>query len=620
MAAGNASSGASGYLRSIIRGLLPWIILALLGLGPLLACALIGPVEVGSERGLKSAPDWSRALAVGSGFHGTDGGAPLVVDGQHRVHFVWTVRLSAEEYLLRYLRLDDRGLVEEEHDLNIGLYEPRKVRLLLDSEGSMHVLLLGLEARGAPSSLFHLRLADDGHLEEGPTLLSSGRSPCHQYDVATDSTGSIHLFWTEGLGQERDLYHVTLPPDRVEPGAPTVIARGVSGPVARTDSRDRIHLLWEEPGEDEETAELYHAVLSDESPEISPGVKLLDLPTGARFDRHGPVLALDDEHGYVVWTQEYRASRMAASVMESWYGTFELDSGAAGRATSFSLPMDEKPVYVEYDARHNYQYVSPSEGDAEPRSERIAEPSPLDAMDEALVSSSMIVRRGISRESQITSLVFAEGSLVGYQLACNTAHWSRLSNLTSDSDGNLHLSWADGLEPGPSQVYYATTSPLVRDRVDHITADDLLAAALNTTFSAVKGVPTMPFIVLWVIPPLVWTFVASRFLGEGGARSVWGYLALAIAIVIYQAGKLYFNPGLLSYVPFSVSVPFLPAHLYGPLQLLVPVAIVVVGLLGVVYAVFRAETRSLYVASLVFILIDAFLTMIIYGPGIALAG
>jgi hypothetical protein len=471
-----------------------------------------------------------------------------------------------------------------------------------------------------PSSLFHLGLTDDGRVQHGPTLLSSGSDPCHEYDVTTDSSGMIHLFWTEGLGQQRDLYYVSLPPDEVEPGAARVIARGVSGPVARTDSQDRVHLLWEEPGVDEETVELYHTVFTGESSELSSGVKLLDLATGVRVDRHGPVLALDDEYGYVVWTQEFRRSRMAATEMEGRYSTFELESGAVGRVGSLSLPMDEKPTYVEYDAVHNYQYVVPSRGEAEPGSERIAEPSPLTSPREGLVGFSMIVSRGASRESQITNLVFADGTFVGYQLACNTSHWSRLSNLTSDSEGNLHLSWVEGLEPGPSEVYYATTSSVMRDRVDHITGDDLLAAALNTAFSAVAGLPTIPFIILWVLPPLIWTLIASRFLGEGGVRSRRGYLALAVAIILFQASKLYFSPGLLKYVPFSLSVPFLPEHWYAPLQALVPVAILGAGLLGVAYALFRAESRSLYVTCLVFFLIDAFLTMIIYGPGLAVMG
>ncbi len=608
-------------MRSIIRGLLPWIILALLGLGPLFACALMGPVEVGSGLGLKSAPDWSRGLPVGGEFYGTDSGAPLVADDEERVHLIWTIRLSAEEYDLRYLRLDDQGFSEEEHDLNIGLYEPREVRLLSDPDGSMHVFLLGLVARGAPSSFFHLRLTDDGQLDEGPILLSSGMSPCNEYDVTRDISGTIHLFWTEGLGEERDLYYATLPPHQVESGAARLVGRGVSGPVARADSQNRIHLLWEEPTEDEETAELYHIVFEDQPPEISSGAKLLDLPTGVRVNRCGPVLALDDAYGYVVWTEEFRVSRMAASEMEGWYGTFDLETGAVGQVSSFSLPMDEKPTYVEYDdPLYNYQYLVPFRGYAEAGSERVAEPSVLASTREGLVSASVLVRRGVSRESQIANLVFADGALVGYQLACDTTHWSRLPNVTSDRDGNLHLSWIDGLEPGPSEVYYATTSSLVRARVDHITTDDLLSAALNTAFSAVAGLPTIPFVVLWLVPPLIWTFIASRFVGEGGVRSTRGVLALAIAIIIYEASKLYFNPGLLNYVPFAVSVPFLPEDLYAPLQALVPLGIVGAGLLGAAYALFRSQTRSLYVPYLVFVLIDAFLTMIIYGPGMALQG
>jgi hypothetical protein len=232
----------------------------------------------------------------------------------------------------------------------------------------------------------------------------------------------------------------------------------------------------------------------------------------------------------------------------------------------------------------------------------------------------MTVVRGVALEHQIINVIFADGELIGYQLACNTTHWSRLSNLAGDSDSNLHLSWVDGLEPGPSDVYYATTSSLVRGRVDHITGDDLLLAVLNTAFIGAVGVAMIPFIVLWVIPSLVWVFIASFFLGERGVRSTRGYVALAIALLVYQFAKLYFTPALSDYVPFSVSVPFLPGYLYGPLQVLTPVCIVAVAVLAVVYALLRAETRSIFTASLTFIGVDAFLTMIVYGPGLTLIG
>lgn len=179
------------------------------------------------------------------------------------------------------------------------------------------------------------------------------------------------------------------------------------------------------------------------------GVKLLDLPTGPRFDRDGPVLALDRRYGYVVWTQEYRASRLASTAKEGWYGSFVLDSPSAVDARPFSLPMDEKPSYVEYDSPHGYGYLVPLAGDAELASERIADPSALVSTEETIVACSAIVMHGTSRESQIVNVVFAGGQPSGYQLAANTSHWSRLPNTTADADGNLHLSWVDGLERDP---------------------------------------------------------------------------------------------------------------------------------------------------------------------------
>ncbi len=616
MAGGNTSSSASGHLRSRIRGWIPWIVLACLGFGPLFACALIGPPDLVGDLGLKAAPDWSRGLHVGSEFYGLDSGAPLVVDDRGRVHLLWTLRHSANDYDLRYLRLDERGVVEEEHDLGIELYEPRRVRLLLDGEQFLQVFLVGLEERGEPPSLFHLRLTSDGWPDRDLTLVSSGSSPCHEYDVTFNSAGVMHLFWTEGVGRERDMFHLALSSGLPTAEAPRLIASGVSAPVARTDGRDGIHLLWERPGADDESVELHYAPFSDSSVGTMTGIKLLDLPAGPRFDRDGPVLALDSRYGYVVWTQEYRASRLASGAKEGWYGSFVLDSPSAVDARPFSLPMDEKPTYVEYDSPHGYGNLVPLAGDAELASERIADPSALMSTEEAIVTCSAIVMHGTSRESQIVNVVFAGGQPSGYQLACNTSHWSRLPNIAADTSGQLHLSWVDGLQPGPSEVYYASTSAVVRDRIDGLTVDDLLFAALNITFSAMTGVPMIPFVVLWVIPPLIWTFIASRLLGEESARRASGYLALAIAVVIYQASKLYFTPTLLGYVPFSVSVPFLPADLYLPLQVLVPVGIAGLAALGVAYTLLARGSRSLFTACLVFVLIDAFLTMAIYGPAL----
>jgi hypothetical protein len=602
----------------MLKTWLPWIIVALLGLGPLLVCALIGPLEIGSELGQKAAPDWSRAVRVGMEFYGTNGGAPLVVDGEQRVHLVWALRRSAREYDLRYLRLDQLGLVEEEHDLGLALFQPRKVQLVLGTDAQIHGFLLASSEAGASSGAYHFALTESGDLSGEPTLLSSGANPCFEYDIAVSSSGLLHVFWTEGAQAEREMYYRALPPDSQIWGSSKMLMRGVSSPVAVVGPEDTLHVFWEESGVDEETAQLHHETVEGLVPDSLSGPKLLDLPTGRRFFRTGPVVAFDREYAYLVWTVDYRRDITQEAISEGWYSSFRLDSESAASPRSLHLPMTEQPTYQTYDSPFSYDYLVPSRGDVESGSLRVTSPSALAGHQEAVVTWGMTIWRGVSPEHQIVNLVFGGGELSGYQVASNTIHWSRLSNLVADQDGDLHLSWIEGLEPGPSDVFYATTAPAVRDRVDGLTREDLLLAALNTVFGAVAGVPAIPLAIAWILPAFAWAWVAGRFVGRPGARRVVWCVALVIAVVIYQGGKLYFSPQLLEYVPFSASIPFLPTALYAPLRVLTPICIAGLATIGAALAVLRSDTRNLLAVSLVFLLIDAFLTVLIYGSGLAM--
>jgi len=613
-----SGKGLIGEVRSILRGLVPWIILALLSLGPLLVCALIGPVQVGTSLGQKAAPDWSRALPVGGEFYGADSGAPLVVDDQGRVHLVWALRFEARNYDLRYLRLDPQGLVEDQHDLNLPLYQPRRVQLVSGSDGLIHAFLLASAAEGAPSSLFHLTLTDAGQLSTAPSMLSSETDQCFEYDIAADSSGPIHVFWTEGAGAQRDLYYLDLGPEGQAKLPPRMVGRGVSRPVAATGPDEVLHVFWEEPGVNDDTAELHHAAVEGTVPATLSGPKLLDLPTGSLFFRTGPVVAFDADYAYLVWTVEYRRDMSARAISAGWYSSFPLASPSSASARSFYLPMDENPSYEAHDSPFKYEYLVPSTGEAEFGSERVTSPFALGGHDEAVVTCGMTMMRGVSLEHQIVNLIFGDGGLLGYQVAGNTTHWSRLSSLVVDAEGNLHLSWVDGLEPGPSAVYYATTAQTVRERVDGLTRDDLLSAGLNTVFSTVAAATAIPLAVSWVLPAIIWAFVAGRFTGGQGSRGARWYAALVFAVVIYQASKLYFSPGLMEYVPLSASVPFLPVALFAVLRVLAPVGIVGLATLGATLALARTGTSNLLAITLVFVLTDAFLTLMAYGPGLAL--
>ena len=604
--------------ESMVRKWLPWILLAVLGIGPLLLCSLVGPVTLGGDLGLKAAPDWNRASPVGSEFYGRDSGAPMVVDGQHRAHLLWTRRLGPSVYDLYYTRLDDQGFVEEQHALPVGLYEPRRLRVLLDSEASLHVFLVASLEKGELARLFHLVLDSDGSVKTEPAPLSSAQSPCYEYSVTSSSDGVMHLFWTEGLGRARRLFYSALPTGRPSPLSPRLLATGVSAPVAALDEEGRIHLLWEQPGQDEETSELYYQVLTDLVPESLQGTKVLDLPSGKRFSRLGPVLALDHEYAYLVWTVEDRVNPPPGVISQGWYAAFSLDSPSRVDGRSLSLPVDERPTYVAHDSPYRYEFLVPSVAQTELGSPRIVAPFALAGQDEAVVTFGMQVMRGLTMENQIVNAIFGDGTLTGYQLACNTTHWSRLPSLVAGPDGTLHLSWVEGLEPGPSEVYYASTSAALRERVDHLTSADLLLALVNTIFSTTAAIVMVPFVLFWVVPVLIWVAIASLLLGESGVRSARGGLALTIGLVVYLLTKFYSTPELLTYVPFSISVPFLPASLHLLLQIAVPLCIAGVGVLALLYAMLRAGTRSLLTASLAFVISDAFLTALVYSPGFAL--
>lgn len=597
------------------------MILALLGLGPLLVCAVVGPLEAGAELGQKAAPDWSRAARVGAGFYGTDSGAPLVVDDQGRVHLLWALRTSAGEYDIRYTRLDNQGVVEEEHDLGAGLYEPRKMQILRGSDVVADVFLLASFAQGAHSGLYHFALTSEGELAGPPSLLSSRGSDCFEYDVARDATGLVHVFYTEGAGPQRDLHYVALDPEAGDLVVPRLLARGVTSPVCAVGPGNALHVFWKEPGSSEDLVELHHAVVEGPMPNALSGPRLLDLPAGRIFSHTGPVVAFDADYAYLVWTVEYRRELASGAVAEGWYGSLALESPSEVLARPFTLPVEEQPTYVTHASPYAYEYLVPIQGETEFGTERISYPSALLGDREAMVTAGMTMLRGVGLEHQIVNLVFSGGELLGYQVAGNTTHWSRLSHLVADRNGQLHLSWVDGLEPGPSDVFYASTSPAVQERVDHLTGDDLLFAGLNTAFSAVAGLPALPLAIAWLVPPLVWAFLASRFLlGGQGLTGPRGYVVLVVGAVLYEAAKLYFSPGMLGYVPFSVSVPFLPVAWYDPLRALVPVAILGAGGLGVALALLRTEVRNLLAATLILCLIDAFLTLIIYGPGLAVLG
>ncbi|MGB3904435.1 MAG: hypothetical protein WBB22_05890, partial [Anaerolineae bacterium] len=206
-------------------------------------CSLLSPEQLAGDRGLKPSPDWSRGLRIGE-MYGTDGPS-LVVDERDHVHLLWIVRLGRKEYDLRYVRLDEQGALEEDRELNAGLFYPRRARLVLREDGSMHAFVLALSEPGTPAGLFHLSLTAEGRLDSEPTLLSAADKATFFYDLACSPQGAIHVFWVEEGDSSFDLFHSTLGADKQA----RLILHGASHPAVATDSGGNMHLLWTQEGQ-----------------------------------------------------------------------------------------------------------------------------------------------------------------------------------------------------------------------------------------------------------------------------------------------------------------------------------------------------------------------------------
>lgn len=592
-----------GSWRSVLPLLLlmvPWVLCG--------SCALLSPDQLAGDRTAKPWPDWSRGSRIGE-LYGTDGPS-LATDERNHVHLIWTVRLGQKEYDLRYVRLDDEGVVEQEHELGAGLLYPRRPRLLVREDGSVHAFVLARSEPDAPSGLFHLSLNIDGRLGSPPTLLSSPDRPVYFYDLVASSQGPIHILWAEEGDSGSDLFYSTLGLNEHA----RLILHGASHPSVATDVDGNIHLLWSHEGPSRGEIQIYYAALGDAVPEWVSGIKVLDLDRDEFSDISWPVLALDRHHAYVIWIVE--PTGFGQATREAWYTSISVDGSELTSAEMFIVPTEEHPEYVSRQSPYTYDYVAPLLTPSVSGTHMIDTPFPLPAAgEEALVAFSALVRRGAGMEAQIVVGIFTEGDLEGYQLACKTTHWSRSPSLAVDCGGNLHLSWAEGLEPGPSDVYYASTSPLVKERVDHLTSQDLKLGLLNTLFGAAAGLAMIPLVVLWLIASVVWVAISGRFIGQEGVQGRKGRWALAIGLATYLIAKAYLTPSLLTYVPFSAAMPFLPSSLEIPLRVVVPLFITGVAVGAVIYTVRRVKTASLLLSCLAFVVVDALLTVAIYGPG-----
>lgn len=602
------------------RQWLPWILLPILGLLCILLVPFLSEIDLSTDLSQKPAPDWSRGLRIGQTSDEV-GGATLAADQQDHIHIIWRVPSGVQERDLHYVHLDEQGKKVAERNLETGLHWPGLSRVLVDREGRVHVFTLARPEVGAPQVLYHLLLTSEGRLSAPPTMLSSSSEyVLYPYDLVADANGRIHIFWSQKGVEGSNLYYSTLATDgeRFSMASPRLLIPGGWHPACGIDGDGKIHLIWLEQGEESGEGGVYYVALSDPIPESVSGLRILEWTENEGDEVWGPVLGLDQEYAYIIWTGGHSYGRISSGSSIGWYVGVPLLDPQPVPAVKISLPLEDEPSYLPHRAPYGYRYMAPLPLEGSPASGFLSMPYALaDQAEESPVVFSLKVDHGKAGKIQIALVIFADGQISGYQLVGKTAHLSRRPRLIADSKGNLHLSWVEFTGSIPTDVYYASTSPLVKAQLDRLTSDDLILGLFNAAFGMSSAWLFIPLAIPWLIPPLICMAIASRLVGEEGVQVRRGKIALALTLILYMSTKVLLAPSLLTHVPFSDWIPFIPPLLSALLKIGVLSSITALSIIILIYFIRYRDIRSLLGASFAFMTPDFLLTLSIYGSALA---
>lgn len=552
-----------------------------------------------------NAPGWSRAQLMGN-TRSADA-APITVDDEGRVYLFLVSTEEGPSYP-HVIALDRRvNPIWDRTYREIEVASSQKPRILWDGEGLQLFWI-------ASQQLYNVQLDATGRLLSPAVLLSGETTEVADYDVVHDAGGAVTV-WYAGSRQEPGVY--ALPPGDLTGEATLVDAEGVR-PDLQYDDAGTLHAIWAHLPGGSGDKPFFYATYPDGR--YQPGRETVVVAPRASGTTvvEGPHLGFAQQRAYIFWSMTYY-SGLQAGEAETFYVSLP-----HGEPASVSADRRLSVPYV-YDLP--YQTVQDGDLDAGPRVPLgpgfrggggfITEVTTDPASEQELVIAFHARLAYLMRQEvpQIGAAFFRDGAPIAYQLLSFTQANSTDPTILSDEEGQLYLTWLERAEGSGFSVYFASTAPDIKAALESITPDDAGRLAAEAAFGLLSGALMIPFVLAWMVAPLVILVLTSRIRGEDGHFTEAGtLLTLILALIAYWGAKLISLPQILDYVPFSAWIPTLPASLDVPLQIGVPVLFSVLGLLAAwAFTYRRGENRSAYVFMITYAGVDGVLTTAIYG-------
>ena len=591
-------------------------------------------------------PDWSRGEFLGRASISQRPG--LAWDaGSESALLVWLATVD-DQWRLQFARVNGKGQLVALHALPLALRRPTQPRLWYDSLGGLHLFWLDAE-ESALLGLYHVRLSVRGEVLGEPQRLSAKSSELNGYALAEGVPGQVALFWSDSATSPAELYYAGL---RVN-GAPNEPPRalGLPGkhPACAADTQGRIHLVWHAP-EALGAERIYYASLAPRTMALG-GLNLqAAFPAGTGLSLYPPEIGLEHGRVYILWSQERRGGGAGPGTATTYYQTFLISDPASRTGGTLDLPALARPGYAPAtsapgNGRLNYRALAylgqepheepPVRTDGGSRwspqallglwghttTDLVHEPSeytympyviPGERGELALVVANRMAMPRREGKIQVAFAVLQGGQVRGYQVAGRTRTIALRPVAVADSRGAIHLAWLEASGFGQYDLYYASTSPAVRDALNRLSTEDVLDMFLGRAWDAATALAFFPVLIVWWFVPFAFLVFFQVSRPESDLRHRAGMVALVAAIVLYLLSKFLLFPALLWYAPYLDAVP---TAWEGVLFFGLPALIAALSLLAMQGYIRRSERKVALFAFVLFAGLDSVLSLLVYMPG-----
>jgi hypothetical protein len=579
----------TGFWRKLgILGLFLGLLLALT------ACA--GSIE----RLWLDAPGWSRAQRVGN--TGSADPVTVALDDTGTVYF-FLIHQENDVAHPRLMALNRQVETVWDHTfVEIALTRPGQPQVFWDRQGLSLFWM-------SDQSLYHARVDMDGHLVAGPVLLS-GDVQVASFDAVFDTKGQVSV-WYAGARRAPGLY--ALPTGDLEGQAILVDAEGVQ-PDLQYDEAGALHATWAHypPGYGDNR--LFYGVYPEGIYQPGQGTVVAAPRLGTSTALQGPRLGMDGAQVYLLWTELTRTGLEAGAVRAFYLAFPQGRPDLASEVRQWFVPSTYDLDYKAFPDRALQASERAPLGAF--GTSNITELTPNPKVAQELVVTFRVRVEYLRRkeQGQVSAAFFQGGEAQAYQLLSFTSVDSTSPAIVSDAAGQLYLTWLErGAGPG-FKVYFASTAPDIRKGLNALTQRDVLHLSADAVFGMMSGVLLIPFVLVWLIAPVILIGLTSLVRGESERLiSPGSLISLGLALLAFWAGKFISLPQMQDYVPFSAWLPIIPSWMDLLLQVGVPLFFAGLGLLLAWQFTYRRQHASLFFFVVIYALVDGLLTMAVYG-------